>query len=803
MRRHHNMLKLIKVNKYYNKHHKNQIHVINNTTLTMDKTGLVALLGPSGCGKTTLLNTIGGLDKINKGKIYINGKKISSHSPHKVDKIRNINIGYIFQDYKLVETMSVYDNIKLVLKLIGIKDKNEIDKRITYVLDKVGMLRYKNRPASMLSGGEKQRVGIARAIAKNPDIILADEPTGNLDSKNSLEVMKIIKAISKEKLVILVTHEQNLAKFYASRIIELEDGKVLRDYPNNNEEDLDYQIENTFYLKDMNKDTLSDEVTIYKQDDKKINIDIVVKGSNIYIRSNNYQKPVIVGEDTTIELIDDHYKPPTKEDIDKYNFNFTNIVNKDQKLKYSSILNPITLLIEGFKKVLNYSFLKKILLLGFFFSGIFIMYATSSISKVLTINDEDFITINKNYLIVESKKIDLNKYLDIEKEEEINYLLPTNSVVTFNVNYKDYLQTSQSMDNLSVSLSDLNMITKDNILYGHLPEENNQVVVDIMSINKMFKETNFAQMAGITSPKEMLGKEINLGEYLTYTITGITDLKSPSIYMNKESFIDILSLPKDGEDLTLLSYNIASPRVTLKEGKIPTNDYEAIININQKEDHKLGTKLNTKVNSTPLTIVGYYDSENNDNYIITTQNTIKYNIITTQSNYVISTSNKDKTLSNLRSQNLNIKDSYTSSKETYKKQMSSHTKNVIIASSITLLISLIEIFLMTRASFLSRIKEIGVLRAIGVKRSDIYKMFTGEIIATTTLGSLPGILLMYYILSKLQTISYLKSMILASPIVLIISIVFIYIFNTIVGLIPVFNTIRKTPSQILSRHDLD
>ena len=800
------MLQIKKVNKYYNRHRKNQIHVINNTTLTMGKTGLVALLGPSGCGKTTILNTIGGLDKINKGQIYINGQKISSRFPHKVDKIRNLNIGYIFQDYKLIDNMSVYDNIKLVLKLIGLKDKTEIDKRITYVLDKVGMLRYKNRPASMLSGGERQRVGIARAIAKDPDIILADEPTGNLDSKNSLEIMKIIRAISKEKLVILVTHEQTLDKFYASPIIKLEDGKVIEDYPNDNDDILDYEIENTFYLKDMHKETPTDEVTIYKNNDEvtqKINIDIVVRGANIYIRSNTPQKPVIVDQDSTIELIDDHYKAQSKKDIDKYTFDFSNIVNNNYKKKYSSILNPITLIIEGFKKVINYSFLKKILLAGFFLSGIFIMYASSSIAKVLTINDEDFITINKNYLIVESKKNDLNTYLENEQTPEVNYLIPSNSIVKFTVDYKEYYQTSTTNDTLSASISDISMITKDNLIYGRLPENSNEVVVDIMSINKMFKEQSYAKMAGITTVQSMIGREIKLQGLLTYTIVGLTDLKSPSIYMSKDNFTNVLSLSDYDTDLKLLSYDIISPKVTLKEGRIPTNDYEAIININQKEDYKIGKKLDTKVAGTPLTVVGYYDSPDNYDYILTNENTIKYNNITTLSNYVIYTSNKENTVEAFHAKNLNIKDSYESSKEAYKKEMSSHTKNVIIASLITLIISLIEIFLMTRASFLSRIKEIGILRAVGVKRSDIYKMFIGEIIATTTLGCLPGIALMYYILTKLQTIPYLKSMILASPLVLLIAIISIYIFNIIVGLIPVFNTVRKTPASILSRHDLD
>ena len=211
------MIKLENVNKYYNRYKKNEIHVINNTSLELGKTGLVALLGPSGCGKTTLLNAIGGLDKVTSGKIYIDGKKLPRNT-NKVDKIRNLNIGYIFQDYYLVDNLSVYDNVALSLKICGIKDKEEIKKRVDYVLEKVGMYRYRNRYANMLSGGERQRVGIARAIVKDPNIIIADEPTGNLDSRNTIEVMNIIKAISKDRLVVLVTHERELAEFYASRI---------------------------------------------------------------------------------------------------------------------------------------------------------------------------------------------------------------------------------------------------------------------------------------------------------------------------------------------------------------------------------------------------------------------------------------------------------------------------------------------------------------------------------------------------------------------------------------------------------
>ena len=153
------MIKLRGVNKYFNKGKRNEIHVINDTTLNLGTKGLVALLGPSGCGKTTMLNAIGGLDKVNGGDIFVDGVKITGRRTSKVDEIRNLNIGYIFQDYKLVDSMTVYENVAIVLRMIGIRDEEEIRKRIEYILQTLGIYRYRNRMADMLSGGEKTAGG--------------------------------------------------------------------------------------------------------------------------------------------------------------------------------------------------------------------------------------------------------------------------------------------------------------------------------------------------------------------------------------------------------------------------------------------------------------------------------------------------------------------------------------------------------------------------------------------------------------------------------------------------------------------
>ena len=802
------MITLNQVDKYFNKHKKNEIHVINNISLSLDK-GLIAILGPSGCGKTTLLNVIGGLDKIRKGSIYINDKKISSRNTYQVDKIRNLNVGYIFQDYKLIENLSVYDNLALVLKMIGIKDKNEIKKRIEYILDKVGMLRYKRRPAGMLSGGEKQRVGVARALVKNPDIILADEPTGNLDSKNSLEIMKIIKAISNEKLVILVTHEQDLAKFYASRIIEIQDGTIIKDYKNNANDKLDYRLENSFYLKDfkynnsLKKDNV--DIDVYSETKDKIKLDIVVRNGNIYIKSVNNEKIEVVDNNSSIEFINSNYKKIDKSEVKDLKFDFNNISNENKKLKYSSVLNIFSLMVKGFKSLFDYTVLKKILLIGFFISGLFIMYAVSSLLSTFDIRDEDFTTMNRNYLVLKQNKIKVNDYLSFEKDENIDYILPGASTVNFEFKIDDYYQTRGQSYTLSGSLASLDMISEKDLIKGRMPEEINEIVVDKMTLDKMLENDEF-KMSGILSYEYLLNREVTNQAYdKSFKIVGISDLKDPSIYTNKDIFINLLYY-STGNELEVHNYELFKEqgKITLKKGSWPTNDYEVIVNISNKDFMPLKKTIDTKVNGKKLKVVGYYDSSYNVDYYLVSSNTAKYNLILNSQDITIYSKNSDKTIDDFRAQKYNILSSYDYSKENYKKEMKEQNMSTIIVSSIMIGISLIEMFLMSRSSFLSRIKEIGIYRAIGVKKSDIYKMFYGEILAINIIATLPGVLFMAYALKTLgSSADLLERMYMVTPITVLMAIVLIFVFNSIVGLIPVFNVLRKTPAQILSRYDLE
>ena len=205
-----------------------KVPALNGINLTFRKNEFVSILGPSGCGKTTTLNIIGGLDRYTNGDLLIDNKSTKSFKDQDWDAYRNNIIGFVFQNYNLISHLNVLDNVEMALSLSGISAK-ERKIRATKVLVDVGLKDHLTKKPNQLSGGQMQRVAIARALVNDPKILLADEPTGALDSKTSAQIMKLIQQISKDRLVIMVTHNRKIAEKYSDRIIELLDGEVLHD----------------------------------------------------------------------------------------------------------------------------------------------------------------------------------------------------------------------------------------------------------------------------------------------------------------------------------------------------------------------------------------------------------------------------------------------------------------------------------------------------------------------------------------------------------------------------------------------
>lgn len=201
---------------------------LNDVSLNFRNNEFVAILGPSGSGKTTFLNVVGGLDRYDSGDIIINQTSTKTFSDKQWDAYRNKSVGFVFQSYNLISHLSILDNIELSMTLAKVDKKTRIEKA-RQVLEQVGLIDHAHKKPNQLSGGQMQRVAIARALVNDPDIILMDEPTGALDTQTSVQVLDLIKDIAKEKLVVMVTHNQELAQDYASRIVEFRDGQIIND----------------------------------------------------------------------------------------------------------------------------------------------------------------------------------------------------------------------------------------------------------------------------------------------------------------------------------------------------------------------------------------------------------------------------------------------------------------------------------------------------------------------------------------------------------------------------------------------
>ena len=221
------MLELKNITKVYPAGDGN-VKALKGVSLQFRSSEFVSILGPSGCGKTTMLNIIGGLDQYTSGDLIINGRSTKNFGDRDWDAYRNHSVGFVFQSYNLIPHQTVLENVELALTLSGVSRK-ERRKRAVEALKKVGLGNQLKKRPNQMSGGQMQRVAIARAIVNDPDIILADEPTGALDTETSVQVMEILHEIARDRLVIMVTHNPELAERYSSRIIRVLDGEVTGD----------------------------------------------------------------------------------------------------------------------------------------------------------------------------------------------------------------------------------------------------------------------------------------------------------------------------------------------------------------------------------------------------------------------------------------------------------------------------------------------------------------------------------------------------------------------------------------------
>ena len=842
------MLELKKITKKYLSG-ENTVQALKGLDLKFRETEFVSILGPSGCGKTTLLNIIGGLDNYTSGDLIINGKSTKNFKAQDWDTYRNHRIGFVFQNYNLIPHQTVLANVELALTLAGV-NKVERRKRAIEALKDVGLEDQMHKKPNQMSGGQMQRVAIARALVGNPDILLADEPTGALDTKTSIQIMNLLKKIAQDKLVIMVTHNPDLAQNYSTRIIRLLDGNVIEDSnPYNGEETTNAQTK-------TGKTSMSFLTAL----SLSLNNLLTKKGRTILTAFAG--SIGIIGIALILSLSNgmQSYIDNVEEDtLSSYP-----ITLQEQAMATGELLEAASSVNTNYNDNNIHSLNITSNMLSLIGSGI----KTNNLEKFkeyITENSSKFNEYANN--IQYSYNLDLNIYKEnSEGYVQVNPDQIVSQLGLSTMNDFDKLFSSSSYNAFSEMLDNQELIKSQyDILAGRLPEAYNEIIIEVNKNNELSDYTLYS--IGLLDSEELIdkynallkGEEIPSLEPLTYTYDELLGLKykvllntdyyvkNKNIWLNQsenETYINKLLnnalelkvvgiiRPKEEtisntnnfggilytSDLTkyviekINNSEIAQEQLNNPNLNIFTNkefseekfDFNNLSNEEKMELSKLSeTELAELIKNYQENASATYNSNLQKLGIVNLAHPRAINIYAKDFdskealNNIIADYNKENTEEN--------KISYTD----FIAVMMSGASNIInIISyvlmafvSISLVVSSIMIGIITYISVLERTKEIGILRAIGASKKDISRVFNAE---TLIIGASAGILgiavtlllniPINLIIKNLTDISNISKLPVGGAIILII----ISISLTIIaGLIPAKMASKKDPVEAL------
>lgn len=650
--------------------------VLDDINLTFNKNEFVSILGCSGAGKSTLLNIIGGLDDKTSGKLLINGKDIYKRDDLNLDYYRKNNVGFIFQNYNLIEHLTVYENVMLPLLLTNSKKKH---KRVLKILDKTGLKEKKNSKICDLSGGQKQRVAISRALINNPDIILADEPTGALDYKTGYEIMNLIKKLSKNKLVIMVTHNKVLAKKYLSRIIYLDKGRVISD-TNPSKEKNEYfstkfksgnlSIKNAllYSIKTIKAKRKSFLLTSLSSSIGLILVALIISVSNgLKKEMNLYEKNVLSSLPIVIPSvktkISDKSKIP-KNKLYSYDYKEENSINpiNDDFVKYINKMKTKDLCDIKYDRNLKFNVLTE----GY-----------NLLDNVEFIQMPSIKYIKKNYTLLAGSypknKNELMLVADQKNRIDKNIL----DALKFNgdVNVSDIFKK-----NMKLIFNDDFYIKKDNVYfinknYESVYKNKNNVALKIVGIIRLTKDEEESYKNDLANEKSSLAYLSNLADDV----------------IDKNINSDIISDINKNDNIMVEGINMAEGVLKKKLGGDKTSD---LIYIYPKDY----TSKNLIIN-----YINKYNKNKKESKKVTYINYSKETI------------------------------------EASKQMINTISVVLILFSSISLICSSIMIGIITYISVNNRTKEIGILRSVGASKKEVAMIFLSEVLITGASSGVIGI----------------------------------------------------------------
>ena len=745
-------------------------HALKDVSIKFRKNEFVAILGASGSGKTTLLNIIGGLDRYDSGDLIINNKSTKKFKNIDWDRYRNNCIGFIFQSYNLIPHISILDNVEMGMTLSGVNSKTR-RRKAKDALKKVGLLEHIHKKPNQLSGGQMQRVAIARALVNDPDIILADEPTGALDTKTSIQIMDLIKKIAKDKLVIMVTHNPELAHEYASRIIEFQDGVKLSDsnpIKDTEKDDKMLKIRKTAMsfatalklsfnnIKTKKGRTL---LTAFASSIGIIGIGLILSLSNGFkIEVDKFEKnslsqaPIIISTQAMSATSDDIDEVTSNKKLEKYT---------DKKEVY--VQKDIVKSMYHTNKITNdyLTFLEKM--------------DTKYLAGTAYSRGTNLIVINRDY----TNNYNLVSTLNSNIQEWT--LLPTNP-------NKD---ASGVIDNLY------------DVIAGEINNDEPGLILQVDSKNQIYESV--LEVLGIenrenVSFEEIMNKELkvvlNNDYYLKSGNMFYPNQDLESLYNNKNSItVKVQAIIRGKEEQEMMTNGSGFAYTNaLTQKVIEINKNSDIVKQQEKLDYNILSNLPFDDTNTKEYMLGYLGSDVVPLVIYL---------------YPQDFNSKEEITKYLDSYNENKKSEdkieYTDMASMISSLsggiMDAITVVLIAFSSISLVVSSIMIAIITYISVLERTKEIGILRALGARKKDIKRVFNAETFLIGLTSGLRGIIIAYIltiptnkIIENLSGLAGVAKLNISHAIILI---VINIVLTMIGGAIPARMASKKNPVESL------
>jgi len=815
------MIEIRDLNKTYDRRRAGENHVLHDISLSLPETGFVCILGPSGCGKTSLLNAVGGLDDFDNGTITVGDVSVERYGTALYEAERNRSFGYIFQNYYLLGEHSVGYNVYLGMHSLKLSHKQKI-RRVKEALKAVEMDRYIRRNVAELSGGQQQRVAIARALARKPRVIFADEPTGNLDEANTLNICSLLRRISKTSLVIMVTHEERIARFFADRIITLDNGRVSRDDDSWQRGSLTMGSVKSIYTgeyarTDLNADQVS--IRVFQEEGADpVAISVVALKDRIVIKLDDRRAVSCGAVQESPNLVEGPRPTLALEEVDRQTFDRDFLTDGEENVSaeagsgiaFSDMVREARHMTRG-KKLRGLGTRVFLILLG-----VLLALSVADFISLTVVEPEDFITTHSGALEVlvergpragsstDSLQDNARRYKTYISQSELDFVCVPDVSYNANVSGSLILQAGK----VAVSLGECNYVPMsfldgEALIMGYLPEDPTQIVVDRWVLDAVLSGDGVAQNM-IPGVEYFLGKQVQFGKLnASPTIVGICDSGEPAVYMSEEM---LASVGTSGTEVMALStFQAMYPG---KYDDVVLAEHECIVlpvNAGEVFWEMLGGEFKTVCGS-PFTIAALSGEEDCYAKIIVDDSQIPALMLNMSlrkfwvycedkeavSEYLVKTARRIGD-----AVDISVIDSYAEKMEQYKTASRLQADARTIVTATVLILSAVMLWLLRRADVQGQIGMLSVYRLLGVPTKKTVGIFMIESVLGGLTTVLPAVAAVWAVIGIVRPEKLVFPWYAALLVV-----VCILCFHLIVTVLPLRRLLKLPPARLAAKYDL-